>query len=121
MSPSGEDFADRESGPSAEELRDGLAEQDTAGGLKHQVKIDQFEAFISKLSMGERLRVLLGLPDVHAVKPPVKISTIRSAVGLPRGSPRSGTLCTGRFSAVAGGCPFRVAPRKYATLQIWVV
>ena len=40
------DFAGWESGPSAEDLRDRLAEQDTAGGLEDQVKIDQFQAFI---------------------------------------------------------------------------
>ena len=111
MSPSREDFAGRESGPSAEDLRDGLAEQDTAGGLEHPMKIDQFEAFISRLSMRVRLRVL-GLLDVHAVRPLVKIPTIRSDVGLPRGSPGSGALSTGNFPFAAGGCPFREVPRE---------
>ena len=48
------DFAGGEPEPSAEDFRDGLAEQGTAGGLEHQVKIDQFQAFISGLSMAER-------------------------------------------------------------------
>ena len=35
-----EDLAGGELEPSAEDFRDRLAEQDTAGGLEHQVKID---------------------------------------------------------------------------------
>ena len=46
-----EDLAGGESGPSAEDSPDGLAEQGTTRGLEHQVKIDQFQAFISRLSM----------------------------------------------------------------------
>ena len=46
-----EDLAGGESGPSTEDSPDGLAEQGTTRGLEHQVKIDQFQAFISRLSM----------------------------------------------------------------------
>ena len=68
--PVEEDLTGGESGPSAEDVRDGLAQQDTSG-LEHQVKIDQFQEFISILSIAERLRVL-GLPNLHAVSSPVK-------------------------------------------------
>ena len=86
-----EDLAGGELEPSAEEFRDGLAEQDTAGGLEHQVKIDQLQTFIARLSMTERLRVL-GLPEVHAVRPPVKTPSFRGAVELSEENPRSGAL-----------------------------
>ena len=46
-----EDLAGGESGPSAEDSPDGLAEQGTTRGLEYQVKIVQFQAFISRLSM----------------------------------------------------------------------
>ena len=45
-----EDLVGGESGPSADDSPDGLAEQGTTRGLEHQVKIDQFQAFISRLS-----------------------------------------------------------------------
>ena len=76
-----EDLAGGELEPSAEDFRNGLAEQDTAGGLEHQVKIDQLQPFIARLSTAERPRVL-GLPEVHAVRPPVKTLSIQSAVEL---------------------------------------
>ena len=44
--PVEEDLAGGESGSSAEDLRDGLAEQGTTRGLEQKVKIDQFQAFI---------------------------------------------------------------------------
>ena len=44
-----EDLAGGE--PSAEDSPDGLAEQGTTRGLEHQVKIDQFQAFLLRLSM----------------------------------------------------------------------
>ena len=44
-----EDLAGGE--PSAEDSPDGLAEQGATRGLEHQVNIDQFQAFISRLSM----------------------------------------------------------------------
>ena len=50
---SGEDFAGREPGSSAEDLRDGLAEKDTTCRLEHHVKNDQFQAFISRVSTAE--------------------------------------------------------------------
>ena len=46
-----EDLAGGESGPSTEDSPDGLAEQGTTRGLEHQVKIVQFQAFVSRLSM----------------------------------------------------------------------
>ena len=48
------DFAGGEPELSAEDFRDGLAEQGTAGGLEHQDKMDQIQAFASGLSMAER-------------------------------------------------------------------
>ena len=47
--PVEEDFAGGEPEPSAEDFRDGLAEQGMAGGHEHQVKNDQYQAFISGL------------------------------------------------------------------------
>ena len=55
--------------------RDGLAEKGTAGGHEHQVKIDQFQALTSGLSMAERFRVL-GLPEANAARRPAKKPTI---------------------------------------------
>ena len=100
---------------SAEDFRDGLAEQDTAGGLEHQVKIDQLQTFIARLSMTERLRVL-GLPEVHAVRPPVKTPSIRSAVELSEENPRPGALPRGSFRSAAGGHSFNAASRKFSNL-----
>ena len=57
-----EDFAGEEPEPVARDFRDRLVEQDTIGWHVHQVKIDQFQAFISGLSMVERFRVL-DLPE----------------------------------------------------------
>ena len=58
-----EEFAGEEPEPVARDFRDRLVEQDTIGWHEHQVKIDQFQAFISGLSMVvERFRVL-DLPE----------------------------------------------------------
>ena len=109
------DFAGGEPEPSAEDFRDRLAEQDTAGGHEHQVKVDQFQAFISGLSMAERFRVL-GLPEVHAVRPPVKTPSVRSAVELSQENLRPGVLPRRNFRSAAGGRPFNVASRKLSNL-----
>ena len=79
------------------------------------MKIAKFQAFISRLSMGERLRVL-GLPEVHVVRPPVMTSSIRSAVELSKENPGSGALPRGNFRSAAGERPFSAASRKFATL-----
>ena len=113
--PDGENFTGGEPGPSAEDSCDGLAEQDTAGRLKHQVKIDKFQAFISRLSMAERLRVL-GLPEVQAVRLPVKTPSIRSAVELSKENPGSGALSRENFRSAAGGRSFNAASRKFSNL-----
>ena len=76
---SGEDFAGREPGPSAEDLRDGLAEQDTTCRFEHQVKMISFKRSFQEF-LRQRLRVL-GLP-IRAVRPPVKTPLFRSAVEL---------------------------------------
>ena len=110
------DFAGGEPEPSAEDFRDGLAEQDTAGGLEHQMKIDQFQAFISRLPMSERFRVL-GLPEVHTVRLPVKTPSIRSAVELSKKNPGSGALSRGNFRSAAGGRPCNAASRKLSNLS----
>ena len=109
-----EDLAGGEPGPSVEDFHSD-PEQDTAGGLDHQVKICQFEEFISRLSMAERLRAL-GLPDVHAVGPLAKMPTIQSAVGLSRGSPGSGALTTGNFRSAEGENSLHAAPRNFSNL-----
>ena len=111
------DFAGGEPEPSAEDFLDGLAEQGTAGGLEYQVKIDQFQAFISGFSMAERFRVL-GLPEVHAVRPPVKTPSVRSALELSQENPGSCALSRGNFRPAAGGPPFGTASRKF---RIWVL
>ena len=79
------------------------------------MKIDQFEAFISRLSMGERLRGL-GLPELHAVRPPVKTPSIRSAVELPKENPVSGALSTGNFRSAEGESSFHAAPHNFSNL-----
>ena len=79
------------------------------------MKIDQFEELISRLSMAERLRAL-GLPDVHAVRPPAKIPQIRSAVGLSRGSPGSGALSIRNFRSAEGENASHAAPRNFSNL-----
>ena len=79
------------------------------------MKIDQFQAFISRLSMAERLRVL-GLPEVYAVRPPVKTPSILSAVELFKENPGSGALSRGNFPSAAGKRPFSAASRKFADL-----
>ena len=89
--PADEDFAGGKREPSAEDFRDGLAEQGTVGGHEDQVKIAHFQAFISGLSMAEILRVL-DLPETNAAMPPAKIPTILSAVGLFWGNPGSNAL-----------------------------
>ena len=113
-----EDFAIGKPEPSAGDFRDGLAEQGTAGGHEHQVKTDQFQAFISGLSMAERFRVL-GLPKVHAVRLPANIPAIRSAIGLSRGNPESGALYRGNSRSAVGGSSFNVnaASRKFSNLD----
>ena len=113
--PVEEDLADGESGPLAEDLRDGLAEQGTTRGLKHQVKIDQFQAFISRLPMAERFRVL-GLPELHAVSSPVKTPSIRSAAELSKEDPVSDALSRGKFRSGEGDNSFHAAPRNFSNL-----
>ena len=110
-----ENLAGGELEPSAEDFRDGLAEQDTAGGLEHLVKIDQLQPFIARLSMAERLRVL-GLPEVHAVRPPVKTPSIRSAVELSEENSGSCAPPRGNFCSAAGGRSFNAASRKFSNL-----
>ena len=109
------DFAGGESGTSAEYLRNELAEQGTEDGHEHQVKNDQVQAFISKLSMAKRFRVL-DLPEVHAVRPPVKTPSIRSAVELSQENPEPGALPKRNFRSAAGGRPFNVASREFSNL-----
>ena len=114
--PVKENFAGGEPELSAEAFRDVLAEQGTAGGHEHQVKIDQFQAFISGLSMAERFRVL-GVPEVHAVRPPVKTPSIRSAVELSQENPGPGALPRRKFRSAARGRAFNVASRKFSNLD----
>ena len=109
-----EDLAGGESGPSAENLRDGLAEEDTCG-LEHQVKIDQFQAFISRLSLAERLRVLV-LPELYAVSSPVKTPSIRRAVELSKEDPVSDAVFRGNFRSAEGENSFHAAPRNFSNL-----
>ena len=96
-------------------LRKGLDKQDMAGGLEHQVKIDQFQTFISRLSMTERFRVL-GLPEVHAGRPPMKTPSTRSAVELSKENSGSGALPRGNSRSAAGGRSFNAASRKFTNL-----
>ncbi|CAM9903172.1 unnamed protein product [Ascophyllum nodosum] len=110
-----EDFAGGDSRPSAEDRPDGLAEHGTTRGLEHQMKIDQFQAFISRLPMAERLRVL-GLPELHAVSPPVKTPSIRSAVELSKEDPVSDALPRGNFHSAEGDNSFHAAPRNFSNL-----
>ena len=64
-----EDSAGEEPEPFAGDFRDRLVEQDTTGWHEHEVKIDQFQAFISGLSMAERFRVLgLSEEDSHILE-----------------------------------------------------
>ena len=76
------------------------------------MKNDQFQAFISRLSMAERVRVL-GLSEVYAVRLPVKTPSIRSAVELSKENPGSGALPRGNFRSVASGCPLSAASREF--------
>ena len=105
------DFAGGEPEPSVEDFRDGLAEQDMADGLEHQVKTDQFRAFISRLPMSERFRVL-GLQEVYVVRPPMTTLSIQSAVELSKQNPEPGALSRGNFRSAAGGRPSNAASRK---------
>ena len=114
--PVEEDLAGGESGSSAEDLRGGLAEQGTTRGLEHQVKIDQFQAFISILPMAERLRVL-GLPELHAVSSTVKTPSIRSAVELSKKDPVSDALSRGHFRLAKGDNSFHAAPRNFSNVS----
>ena len=113
--PVEEDPAVGESGPSAEDLRDGLAEQGITRRLEHQVKIDQFQAFISRLPRAERLRVLR-LPELHAVSSPVKTPSTRSAVELFKEDPVSDALSRGNFRSGEGDNSFRATPRNFSNL-----
>ena len=110
--PVEEDLAGGESGSSAEDLRDGLAEGGTTRGLEHQVKMDQFQAFISRLPMAERLRVL-GLPELHAVSSPVKTPSIQGAVELSKADPAFDALSRGNFRPTKGDNSFHAAPRNF--------
>ena len=76
------------------------------------MKIVQFQAFISRLSMAERLRVL-GLPELHAVSSPVKTPSIRSAVELSKEDPVSDALSRGNFRSAEGDNSFHAAPRNF--------
>ena len=62
--------------------------------------------------MAEMFRAL-GLPEVNAVRPPVKIPTIRSTVELSRGSPGPGSLSRGNFRSAVGESSINVASRKF--------
>ena len=108
-----EDLAGGESG--SPDRPDRLAEHGTTRGLEHQVKIDQFQAFISRLPMAERLRVL-GLPELHAVSPPVKTPSIRSAVELSKEDQVSDALPRGNFRSAEGDNSFHAAPRNFSNL-----
>ncbi|CAN0455587.1 unnamed protein product [Ascophyllum nodosum] len=110
-----EDFAGGESGPSAEDRPDGLAKRGSTRGLEHQVKIDQFQAFISRLPTAERLRVL-GLPELHAVSPPAKTPSIRSAVELSKEDQVSDALPRGNFRSAEGDNSFHAATRNFSNL-----
>ena len=79
------------------------------------MKILQFQTFISGLSIAERFRVL-GLPEVHAVRLPVKTPSIRSALELSKENPGSGALSRGKFRHAAGGPPFGTASCKFSNL-----
>ena len=108
-----ENLAGGKSGPSAEDRPDRLAEHGTTRGLEHQVKVDQFQGFISRLPMAERLRVL-GLPELHAVSSPVKTPSIRSAVELSKEDQVSDALPRGKFRSAEGDNSFHAAPRNFS-------
>ena len=118
-------FASDEPEPSAGDSRDGLAEQGTAGGYEHQETLDQFQAFISDLSMAGRFRVV-GRPEVNAFRPPVKTPTIRSAIELSQGNPGPGAPSRGNFRSAVGEssflrCPtiiFEAQPRPASTTLV---
>ena len=118
-------FAGDEPEPSAGDSRDGLAEQGTAGGYEHQVKLDQFQAFISGLSMAGRFRVV-GRPEVNALRSPVKTPTFRSALELSQGNPGPGAPSRGNFRSAVGEssflrCPtiiFEAQPRPASTTVV---
>ena len=95
-------------------LRDGLAEQGTTRGLASG-KIDQFQAFISRLSMAERLRVL-GPPNLHDVSSPVQMPSIRSAVELSKEDPVSDALSGGMFCSTEGDNSLHAALRNILNL-----
>ena len=80
------------------------------------MKIDQFQAFISRrLSRVERLRVL-GLPELHAVSSPEKAPLIRSAVELSKEDPVSDALSRGNFRCAEAKNSFHAAPRNFLNL-----
>ena len=110
-----EDVAGEEPEPSAGDFRDRLAEQGMAGGHEHQVKINQFQAFISGLSTAERFRVL-GLSEVNAVSSPSTTPTIRSTVMPPQGNPEPGALSREKNRSAVGESSFNVASRKFLSL-----
>ena len=111
-----DNFAGGEPQLSAKDCRDGLAEQGTAGGHEHHVKIDQFQAFIPGLSLAERFRVLGSVANLMAARPSAKEPTIRSAVGLSRGNSGSGALSRGNFRSAGGEISFDVASQKFLNL-----
>ena len=112
-----EDLTGGESGLSAEDRPDGLAELGTTRGLEHQVKIDQFQAFISRL-YGKRLRDL-DLQELHAVSSPVKTPSSRSAVELSKEDQVSDALSRENLVPLGAKTPLSMLHR--ATFQFWVV
>ena len=103
----GEDFVGEEPGPSAKDF--------SAGGLEHQVKVDQFQAFITRLSRAERLRVL-GLPELHGGRPPVKTFSVQSAVELSKESTGSGAQSRRNFRSGEGENSLHAASCNFSNL-----
>ena len=108
-----DDFAGKESEPSAGDSQDGQVEQSTAGGHEQRGKIAQFQALISGLSAAKIFRDL-GLPDVNAIKLPAMTSAIRSTIELSQGNPGPRALSTGNFRSAVGESSFSVTTLKYS-------
>ena len=66
--------------------------------------------------MAERLRVL-GLPELHAVSPPVRTPSIRSAVELSKEDLVSDAQPRGNFCSAEGDNSFHAAPRNLSNLD----
>ena len=111
-----DDFAGKESHPSAAISQHGHANQGTTGGRRQQVKRQPFQALVSEVYMSERFRVL-DPREIDEVRSSSKTLSIRSAIERPRRNEGFRALSRETARPAKSGRSFSVVTHLFSDLD----